>query len=318
MKTVYRAFFIENGASLITLVSNHVEKHELSATEKGELVPNKLWTAKIKHCVNVVEAPQAKRLVATDTSGRHFGICSATGEILWQSKAIGEGDPGIIFEDRAKPTGSEEVFVFVTWPGVLQRLSPDSGKDAAQPVKLSSKLRGLQVISDDQRLFITGLIPAQSDSDPVGENLNLLDYSTNELIEVASNTFSMGIKVSPSGETALFVYLAEGASGLRSDRSERWEIKDIQSGMKLCERTFKPGEFFSYDAVWSPDSQFIAARNSKRDGHLILTADTLETVALIEGRNAERPAFNPQGTHICLCRADNTAILPIDTLISRH
>ncbi|MGB3280938.1 MAG: hypothetical protein WBA92_17260, partial [Pseudorhodobacter sp.] len=221
-------------------------------------------------------------------------------------------------EDQSQLPGSEEVFVFAAWSGVLQKLVVATGHDATPPVKLPSNLRGLQVISYDQCLFVTRLIPARSDNDPVGESLCRLDYRTNALHEVLSSSPSMRIKVSPKGRKALFVYLAEGESRERSDRSERWEIKDIQSGKTFCERHFDPGTFISADAVWSPEGQYIAARNQKRDGHLILSTDTLDTVAAIAGtKRAERPAFHPLSTHICLCRADNTAILAMDRLLAR-
>ncbi|MGJ8624483.1 MAG: TolB family protein [Yoonia sp.] len=312
MKTVYRAFFADSGCSLITIVSNRVEKHSLSQTDQDELRPSKLWTAKIKHCVNVVEASQANRLVATDTNGRHFGLCSKTGDILWQSASIGEGDPGLIVKYQSKLSWSQEVFVFATWSGVLQRLDPTSGKEIEKPTDFLSQFRGLQLTSDPQRLFVTCLVPAKSDSDPVGETLNLLDLKTNKIREVVSNTFSRGINVSPTGRKALFVYLADGASGLISDRSERWEIKDIETGSTLCERTFAPKEFFSPNAVWSPNGQFVATSN--KVGHLVFSADTLETVVSVEGQQAERPVFHPSGTHICLCRANDTKIVPMHML----
>lgn len=307
MRTVDSAFFLENGSSLIAIVGNRIEKHGLSQTDQDELRPSRFWSATIKDCVNFVEASQANRLVATDTSGRHFGLCSKSGDILWQSSGVGEGDPGLVISCR-----SREVFVFATWSGVLQRLDPANGKDVVKPMDFLSQFRGLQLTLNPQRLFITSLVPAKSDSDPVGETLNLLDPETNKMQEVASNTFSRGISVSPTGKKALFVYLAEGASGSMFDRSERWEIKDVGTGSKLCERTFQPKEFFSHKAVWSPDGQYIAT--ASKVGHLILSADTLETVVSVAGKQAKRPAFHPSGTHICLCRADNTKIVAMNTL----
>lgn len=316
MRTVFRAFFVDGGCSLIILVSNRIEKHALSQTERGELRPSKLWTAKIKDCLDVVEAPHANRMIATDTSGNHFGLCSRTGDILWRSDRIGEGDSGVIVEFRTKVLRSQEVFVFATWSGVVQRLDPSSGKDIAMPTQFYSQFRDLHLTSGSQLLFVTCLVPAKSDNDPVGRTLNLLDLGTNEVREVASSTFSQRIMVSPDGEKAVFVYLVEGASGSMFDRSERWEIKDIRTGSTLCERVFEQKDMLRQKAVWSPNGRYIATAG--KAGHLILSAETLETVASVEGEYAQRPAFHPSGSHICLCKNNNTKIVAMNKLDPRR
>lgn len=316
MKTIYRAFFADNGCSLITIVSNRLEKHRLSQTAQDVLTSDKLWTAKITHCVNVVEAPQAGRLVATDTSGRHFGLCSMTGDILWTSGRLGEGDPAVVVEHAAEDGGPNEVFVFATWKGMLHRLDPKTGQEAEKPVDLRSKLRDLHLTSDGQRLFVTRLVPAISDTDPVGRTLNLLDLKTNTTKVVAPNTFTCRNIVCPAGQKTLFVYITDPPSGLMSDRSERWEVKDIATGSLLAARTFAPREFFSPNAVWSPDGKSIAT--TKRDGHLIFDAETLETKASVPAQRAERPAFHPSGSHICLCQANKTKIVPMNMLQLTH
>lgn len=315
MKTVYRAFFVEGGESLITLVGNNVEKHRLSANVQGQLLPSRVWATKIKHCVNIVEAPQANRLIATDTIGRHFGLCSETGTIIWQSIKIGEGDPGTIVKYQTEVSQSKEVFVFATWEGVLQRLDPVDGTDIAEPQDFQHQLRGLQTIPDAKSLFVTSLVPAKSDSDPVGEILNLLDPKTNILREVVPETFSLTIKVSLSGEKALFVYSETGPSGSVHARLERWVIKDLRTGSIVCERTFEPFEALYYKAVWSPDGHHIAT--ASKAGHLLISAGTLETVAMVDGKQAQTPAFHPAGTHICLCRSNNTKIVPV-TFLKQH
>ena len=238
MKTTFRAFFIHDGNSIISLVSNRVEKHALVPKGNSELSPRKTWTAKIKNCLYVVEAPKAERLIATDTSGRHFGLCCETGDILWQSDALGEGDAGLVVASLEKSRCSQEVFVFATWSGVLHQLDPANGKHLVEPADFLSQFRDMRLISSSQSVYVTTIVPAKSDIDPVGEKLNEINLRTNKLTEVLRNTFSHGIKVSPNGDRALYFYIDDDSTRLEADCVERWEVKNIKSGSTICRRTF--------------------------------------------------------------------------------
>ena len=310
MEQIYRAYFTENGHALITLSGHRVEKHALSQAKNGELKPSLIWASTLENCVNVVEAPQSGRLVATDTSGRHFGLCPKTGDHLWQSESVGEGDPGVV----VAPPQSQERFVFATWSGILQQLDPATGTEIASQRAFLSQLRGLQATKDARELFVTVLVPAKSDSDPVGEVLSVIDLVALRMREVSLPTFSRGIFPCPTGQKALFVSLVDDPGGARFNRSEHWQIMDLTDGKMRGERTFGPKEILSRNAVWSPDGQFIATAEGGR--HLMISAQTLEICGTVVGDGVERPAFHPAGTHICLCRAHDTQIVPISALLS--
>lgn len=317
MKTVFRALFVENGRSLITIVRGRVEKHSLRETEQGDWQSDKLWSAKIPHGTHIVEAPQANRIVATDTSGKHYGLCRDTGEILWHTKKVGEGDSGLIWSQREKRSLPPEEFVFATWRGLVQRLDPIDGKEVAPLVQFPTQLYNLHLTSNDQRWFVESSIPPTTDSGQVVQALNLLDLEAGTMQEVMqTDGYTNAIRVSPDGEKALLVYAATGPEGT----SERWEIKDLQTGATLHERTFEPRASFGSRSVWSPDGRYIAAANiaTINEGrHRILAADTLDVLGSFDGKQVERPAFHPDGRHVCLCRAGNTTIMPLSMLKPR-
>lgn len=314
MNHVFRALFIEQGTAIIAISNDSISKYSLSQNDQGDLAPSRLWEIQIEYCANVVEAPKAGRLIASDTSGRHFGLCRETGSVLWKSKPVGEGDPGCIVEHRTDGASPHEEFVFVTWSGLLQRLDPKGGQEIERPTKFVSQFRGLQFASQSQKLFLTCLIPAKSKADPMGETLNLLDLKSAKVREVTAETFSVGISVSPTGNRALFFYLSKDESTSMTGALERWEIKDIESGKTISERTFPSQEIMRFNTIWSPDEKYIAT--SDNSGHLILSAETLRTLVTIEGKYPKLPSFHPSGTHICLCRAEDTCIVPIQRFLS--
>lgn len=301
MRTVDHALFVDDGNALITNVSNRVEKHRLRRNSKGELKPEKLWSTKISYCSSVIEAPDQDRVIATDTSGAHFGLTLTTGEIRWRKVPVGEGDAAVIT--------SRSTFLFSNWQGVLQELDPEDGREVSAPIRYASKLRRLQINSDKSQISALCLIPAKSDDDPVGQTLCTLDLGTNRLREIVPNTFSDDMTLSPDGSRLLSIYFVDAPSG---ETVQRCVVNDIKTSETLSERTLAIGQFVSRFAAWSPDGNIIAS--ACHDGHIFLSCDDLSTIAFVPGRFANQPAFHPASTDVCLCRKNDSKIVPVDRL----
>lgn len=303
MKTVDRALFVDGGASIATVVNNQVEKHALRRDADGRLVPTRLWAAKIRYCCDLVEAPEQGRIIATDTSGRHFGLHHSTGDVLWDTAPIGEGDGGVLLADGT--------FLFATWRGLLRQLDPRDGREVFRPFQVGSQLRTLHLTRTKDMLTVVRLIPARSDRDPVGEVLCSLDIRTKKMRELTGNTFTHGMHVSPDGAKVLCHYLITDPVYQIWERPSKWVVKDISTGASLCQRVFGPEPYFS-QPVWSPDARWIVFSSS--DAHLFLSAETLKPAALIPGKFPGRPAFHAAGTDVCLCRKDDAVIIPVEEL----
>ncbi|WP_117191298.1 PQQ-binding-like beta-propeller repeat protein [Rhizobium terrae] len=298
MKTVDLALFVDGGAAIVTVDGNRIERHSLERTPEGRIEPTRLWTARVRYCCHLVEAPEAGRIVATDTSGRHFGLCRDTGEILWQTEPVGEGDRGTLLADGT--------FLFATWNGLLQRLDPRDGSRVREPFRVGSQLRVLHLVPGTDFLTVVRLIPARSDRDPVGEVLCGLDVETFEMRELTDNTFASGMYISPGGSRILCRYIIADPIYEIGRRPSKWVMRDRATGSSLCEHVFAPRPSFSRP-VWSPEGRWIAF--SSAEAHLFLSADGLVPFARVPGKFPGRPAFHPAGTEICLCRKDDCTII---------
>ncbi len=304
MRTVFCALFVDNGAAIVTVVSNRVEKYRLLPDRAH---PERLWSCKIKHCLYLVEVWACDSIIATDTSGRHFGINTNSGKILWQTEPVGEGDRGVLLPDGT--------FLFASWKGVTQQLNPANGKTSEKFLWFGTQLRQLTLSQSGNRLTVVAQIPAKSDRDPVGEELCELDIGRAELREMLPNSFSNGMYISPDGRRVLCRYLGERdvSNGHRCEI--KWVLREVDSGKTICERIFAPtSQSFLYP-IWSPDGQLIASKSDQ--AHLFLSAESLKSLTHVAAKFPGDPAFDPVGTHVCLCRQNNTKIVRVADLLEQ-
>lgn len=311
MKLVDRAFFIEGGAAVVTLVSNRIDAHDLSGGATVALASSPRWQAKMSHAIHVVEAPGAGVVICTDTGGRHMAVDARTGEVRWKTKKVGEGHAGLVTTDMTGLAVSGEMFVHVTWKGAMQWLDPVTGVSLGTPQGFDFGIR--HPLKDRSGRLWVIRSDRYSDGRPQTRALARLALDPPGLTDVLRIDGSDTGRLSCDGGRLLCVDLIVPDSGLAEGRFERWRIVSVPGGETLASCDMPPGQFSRFDTGWSPDGRWIWTKHEDRI--VLLAADGLTTEAEVPCDRYRQPAFHPLGTHLLVCTGRATRIAPLAALV---
>jgi len=307
MKRVDRAFFIEGGAAVVTLVSNRIEAHDLTGDAAGTLTASLRWQAKMTHAIHVVEAPDTGVVICTDTSGRHMALEARTGAERWRTTRSGEGHAGIVVPDLTGTGTGGEMFVYVTWTGAMQWLDPVTGAAMGKPEGFEFGIRHLRQDTEGRMWVIRS--DRYQDGQKATRALARLTLAPPDLTDVVRLDDDDAACVTQDGGRVLTAGLQVPDPAVGEGRFERWRVLAVPGGETLASRDFAPEQFGRFGMQLSPDGRHALGVIGTRA--LVLDMETLATVAELACGVGRVPAFHPGGRHLLVCDGTCTRIVPI-------
>lgn len=302
------AFFLSGDQSLIGLVSNRVVRFDLNRDDARKVQSQIRWTAKLKYISNVVHAPEAGVVIATDTSGAHFGLSEKNGNQIWSTDPVGEGDPGIILPDGR--------FAFASWRGLMQFLNPATGRREGEHIQFLTQLRGIQKVGPNGRIIVRQSRLSEPDG-RVWQAVAELDVASGKLRQITGELSDRQIWVDP---TALFI-LSREALG-RYDKVAkkgppvRLELTSLSSGRLISSQNYRSDDTGTLGPAWSPDGEYIALMPSRPGyrGTLFLNAKSLEKQYFIPSKDLRSLTFGNVNSEVVFCQSPKSTIIQMDAL----
>lgn len=314
MNTVDRATFIENGRAVVALVSNRIETYDLSGADDTDLAPTPRWGAKMSHCVDVVEAPVAGVVICTDTSGRHLALAIDTGAVLWQTKAVGEGDCGLVIADPTGQAATGEAFVYASWKGMLQILDPTTGAVLDRPEQFDPAQFSVRQLHRDTSGQLSVVLGHRGPEGWVVHNslcrLDPISWNTTEIMPLNDVDTA---RLAPDGSKLLAVELVVPCPGERTRNFERWTVRSVGNRRVLATRDMLPGQFSRLASGWGPRGNHIWTK--REESVLLLDPMTLETKTEVPINRYRQPAFHPAGQHVLTCTGRKTRVMPLGAVL---
>ena len=274
------------------------------------------WAVPITHSSTLTLSADENVLIVTDTAGGHYGLLAETGEILWRSVAIGEGDAGIVLPD--------ESLLFASWEGALQRIDPKDGKAVVKPPRPDHQIRELQFAPALTCAFYRRVLAADSERCRPGQSLWRLDVDTLESTEILPLSVCNDIAVDPSGKFA--VMLDDLVFGARppsmslleyhlSEKNMRFDvcIHDLATQKVVQSRRFHFSEPSFKRLRWSPDGRTICFVYG--NGFRFLRRGDLEPFAFVPARFSSDVTFSADGTLMFLTGWQTSTLLRVMDLV---
>jgi outer membrane protein assembly factor BamB len=299
LKGAYEAAFSADGAALFINGQRKVRCFDLITRPGRAPRAVERWSASIKHSSSLVPSRDGAILVVSDTSGRHHGLSTTTGDKLWQTKQIGEGHRGLILPDGA--------YLFISWDGKIQVLDPLTGCELQQKRSIAPSVFSLQSSSQSADLtYVHVTPPVRHDQSPIYKfcGLNLTTFTS---INTPIHTESGRLSVSPDGHRIADLSFVRALDQKISVSQTTMRIVARQTGEILQERVLTGNLTTASRPVWSPDLQIVAL-TSLGKGFYFVDANTLLPIAEIPFRYASHVEFSSDGSLTCLC-AWETSIL---------
>ncbi len=274
------------------------------------------WAVPITHSSTLTLSADENVLIVTDTAGGHYGLLAETGEILWRSVAIGEGDAGIILPD--------ESFLFASWEGALQRIDPTDGKAVVKPLRHDHQIRKLQFAPALACAFYRRILPADSERSRPSQSLWRLDVDTLEGREILPLSECNDIAVDPTGKFAVMVDdLLFGARPpsmslleyLLSEKNTQFDvcIHDLATQKVVQSRRFHFSDLTFTKLRWSPGGRIICFASGKGFG--FLRRGDLEPFAFVPARFSSDVTFSADGTLMFLTAWETSTLLRVADLV---
>lgn len=288
LKTAYHAAFLSDDTAVFVVTQRRIKRFDITQQPSGLRV-RQAWSTAITHGSSVLLSADETVLMTTDTSGAHYGLSVATGEILWTTRPIGEGSSGVILGDGS--------FLFVSWRGTVQHLNPKSGQEVTPSRHLGGHMyTGLQVADDGSLTIIESLRPA-SDHLPVSRRLCRMDWpSMNYDILQGELDHGAQVAISPDGSRVAL-------SG--PDNSIR--VRHLRSQEKELRQELPGPAYYNCKPVWSGDSQNIAVVFAK--GHALFRAGTLQLTTVSNSPYPNPAVFSPYAKLAVLCDWENAKLV---------
>lgn len=310
LRVLDRAKYLVDDRSFVGLVSNRIERFDFDRHMSGTVRTEKRWSTKHQHVKNVVHAAEAGVIVATNTRGAHFGMNEKTGELIWSTSPIGEGDPAVILPDGR--------FAFATWGGFFQLLNPATGRPEGRTTQYLTQIRGLQVVEPSGRL----LVRQSRLSEPEGRvwrAVSELDIESGKLHQITPETTGQDIWIDPSARFLLSRnFLGRYDKANRKGPPSRFELAQLNDGKSISSHTYESVEVGLASPVWSSDGSCIVLTPFKgaHSGFLFLNAMSLEKQFIIPATDSRSIAFGHSNSEAILCQAPKSKVLDLNELPS--
>ena len=278
LKTAYSGVILSNEAAIFVVTQRRIKRFDVAENPSG-IRARQAWSTAITHGSHVLLYVEDTFLIVTDTSGAHYGLSVETGEILWETKPVGEGDVGVILDDGS--------FLFASWDGAIQHLDPESGHDLTAPRNLDRQMRNLHV-TDNGSLFFVEYVRSTVDTLPGKERLCRLDWPSLNCMILANSVDGAKVAVSPDGRRIALVE-SDNTLKIRRLSSEQTEYQ-----------TELPGPMHYYgQPVWSANSQQIAV--VIENGHALFLVENLELISIFHSSYPAPAVFSPTASLVLLC-----------------
>ena len=292
LKTAYRAAVLSDDTAVFVVTQRRIKRLEISEQLSGLRV-RQTWSTAITYGSHVLLSADETILIVTDTSGAHFGLSIANGEILWETKPVGEGDAGALLNDGA--------FVFVTWDGMIQHLDPKSGQELSPTRKLDRQVRRLHVDSNGL-LSLVEYVRSANDALPGTWRLLRMDWPSLNCVIRDSKIDGGKIALSPDGTR-----IASGGS------SNSLQIRSVGNAQTEFKQELPGPAHYNSRPVWSADSKLIAV--AIEYGHSIFSVESIEVISLSNSPYPEPASFSRSAVFVVLCDWSDAKIVKLSRMI---
>lgn len=310
LRVLDRATYLVDNQSLIGLVSNRIERFDLIRDTPKKIRTQKRWSVKHKYVFSVVHAVEAGIIIATNTSGAHFGLNESSGELIWSTDPIGNGDSGVILPDGR--------FAFASWSGFMQFLNPSTGRPHGRNVQFLTQLRGLQVVEPSGRLIVRQSRLSEPEG-RVWQAVSELEITSGALRQISPETTGQDIWVDPNAE----FFLSRKILG-RFDKIKKkvapslFELVRLGDEKLVSSQTYETSEVGLNGPTWTPDGKNIVLTPFQRthSGFLFLNAQSLKKQFFFPSKDSRSIAFGKVESEAILCGAPNSKIVNLSELPS--
>lgn len=286
LKTAYSGAILSNDTAVFVITQRRIKRFDVTE-HPSEIRAQQAWSTAITHGSHVLLSVEDTILIVTDTSGAHYGLSVATGEILWETKPIGEGDIGVILNDGS--------YLFASWGGTVQQIDPEGGYDLTPTRNLDRLMKNLHADGNGLLSFVE-FVRSDVDTLPGKHRLCRLDWPSMDCIILKDEIDRAKVAISPDGSR---IALVEPYNSLMIRRlgSEQFDFKQELPG------------FMHYNGqpVWSADSQKIAV--VFEDGHALYLVENLELISFSRSSYPAPAVFSPTARLVLLCDWSDAKLL---------
>jgi hypothetical protein len=310
LRVLDRATYLVDNQSLIGLVSNRIERFDLIRDTPKKIRTQKRWSVKHKYVFSVVHAVEAGIIIATNTSGAHFGLNESSGELIWSTDPIGNGDSGVMLPDGR--------FAFASWSGFMQFLNPSTGRPHGRNVQFLTQLRGLQVVEPSGRLIVRQSRLSEPEG-RVWQAVSELEITSGALRQISPETTGQDIWVDPNAEFFLSRKILGRFDKIKKKVApSRFELVRLGDDKPVCSQTYETSEVGLNGPTWTPDGKNIVLTPFQRthSGFLFLNAQSLKKQFFFPSKDSRSIAFGKVESEAILCGAPNSKIVNLSELPS--
>jgi hypothetical protein len=308
LRVLDRALFLIDDQSLVGVVSNRVERFDLIRETPKKVSAQTRWSAKHRYVSHVVHAAEAGIVIATNTSGAHFGLNENTGDLIWSTDPVGEGDPGVMLPDGR--------FMYASWNGLMQFLNPSTGRFEGRNIRFLTHLGRLQVVESSGKVIVVQSRLSEPDG-KVWKAVSELEIVSGALRQIAPETRGQDIWVDPSARFLLLrKFLGRYDKIKKKGPPSHFELVRLADGKAVSNRTYEANEVGITHPIWSPDCKYIVL-TPYRQGHsgfLFLNGRTLEKQLFIPSKDSRSIAFSNLTSEAVLCQAPKSSIIDLSEL----
>ena len=308
LRVLDRATYLVDNQSFIGLVSNRIERFDLIRDTPNNLRTQKRWSVKYKYVSNVVHAAEAGVVIATKTSGAHLGLSVISGEQIWSTDPIGEGDSGVMLPDGR--------FAFASWSGSMQFLDPSTGRSDGKTIQYLTQLRGLQVVKPSGRVIVRQSWLSGSEG-RLWQAVSELEITSGALRQISSETTGKDIWVDPKAEFVLSREILGPFDKIKKRVAPSlFELVQLGDERPVSSQTYETREVGLLGPKWTPDGRNIVLTPSSREhsGFLFLDAKSLNKRFFVPSKDSRSIEFGTVEAEAILCSAPNSRIVKLSEL----